>query len=317
MKTVVHVMYCLLMLHSGRVAAAGDRIQLKIDSNQVLVVPRTENGPPAAGRRVRQTAVEYAGTDVYHTVYLPDAWQADGPPLPVIFEYTGNYFPASGSTGEVKDAALGYCLTGGQFIWVSLPYIKADGQQNEVTWWGDTAATVNYAKVNVPRILEQFHADSRTVLLCGFSRGAIGVNYIGLHDDEVARLWTGFVSHDHFDGIRAWGRTDWGSPLEKYRREAAERLRRVGQRPYLVSHNGRGYGVVEFVQQTLGDDHRIEFLYTDSRRDLGAFPNQWARSSHTDAWAVRPSEDRRVAWQWINQVIRESTTDSNDGQAGR
>ncbi|MCR9200344.1 MAG: hypothetical protein NXI04_17045 [Planctomycetaceae bacterium] len=316
MRTSQCVM-CMVLSLCGPSAMADDRVELDVDSPQVLVVPQTTDGTPAAGRRVRQTAAEYSGTDVYHTVYLPESWTPDGPSLPIIFEYTGNYFPASGSTGEVKDAQLGYCLTGGQFIWVSLPYIKTGGQENQVTWWGDTAATVEYAKVNVPRIIEQFHADRRTVLLCGFSRGAIGVNYLGLHDDEIAALWTGFISHDHFDGIRVWGRTEWGSPLEKYRREAAERLRRLGQRPYLVSHNGRGYGVVEFVKETLGEDHRMDFLYTDSRKSLGAFPNQWAKSSHTDAWAVKPSDDRRVAWQWINQVIRESTTDSKDGQSDR
>lgn len=307
MRGVLVLTLCWLSLPDAPLAAADDRVQLDVDSQERLVVPQTVPGAPAAGRRVRQTAAEYSGTKVYHTVYLPESWTPDGPSLPIIFEYTGNYFPASGSTGEVKDAQLGYCLTGGQFIWVSLPYIKTGGQENQITWWGDTAATVKYAKVNVPRIIEQFHADRRIVLLCGFSRGAIGVNYLGLHDDQVSRLWTGFISHDHFDGIRAWGRTSWGSPLKKYRQEAAERLRRVGQRPYLVSHNGRGYGVVEFVQETLGDAHRIEFLYTDSRQALGAFPNQWAKSSHTDAWAVKPSKDRRVAWQWINQVVRESS----------
>jgi len=212
-------------------ASAAELLQLDVDSQVVLSIPPTVDGPAAAGRRVRQTAVEYTGTDVYHTVYLPSGWKPDGPAVPIIFEYTGNYFPASGSTGEVKDASLGYCLTGGEFIWVSLPYIQVGGQENQVTWWGDTAATIDYAKVNVPRIIERFNADRRTVLLCGFSRGAIGVNYLGLHDDEVAALWTGFISHDHFDGIRAWGRTEWGSPLEQYRREGAERLRRLGRGP--------------------------------------------------------------------------------------
>ena len=52
----------------------------------------------------------------------------------------------------------------------------------------------------------------RAVILCGFSRGAIGVNYIGLHDDQIAALWAGFITHDHYDGVLEWKGQAWGSP---------------------------------------------------------------------------------------------------------
>ena len=50
-----------------------------------------------------------------------------------------------------------------------------------------------------------------------------GVNYplsfghsiLGLHDDEVAKLWMAFITHDHFDGIREWKQTKCGTPLSE------------------------------------------------------------------------------------------------------
>lgn len=284
---------------------------LDVTSQDVLSVPKLAGDVPAAGRRVRVTPPEYAGTDVFHTLYLPRDWKQDGPPIPIIFEYTGNYFPQSGSTGEPEDAGLGYCLSGGKYIWVSLPYISKDHKDNAVTWWGDDKATVEYAKQNVPRIIAKYQADPKAVFLCGFSRGAIGVNYIGLHDDEVSKLWTAFVSHDHFDGIRAWGRTSWGSPLEKYRKESLERLKRVGKRPYLVSQNGSKYGTEEYLQSVLPDVENFTFNDISAGQIFGSFPNKYAKTGHTDIWAIKPSPFRVSAWKWMNQVVRSSTTTPN------
>lgn len=51
-------------------------------------------------------------------------------------------------------------------------------------WWGDKQATVDYCKVNLPRICERFGGDRDNVISGGFSRGAMATNYIGLADDE-------------------------------------------------------------------------------------------------------------------------------------
>lgn len=276
---------------------------LDVGSVETLVVPPISNGPPDAGKRVKVRASEYRGTDVFHTLYLPADWKSDGPAVPIIFEYTGNYFPQSGSTGEPEDGALGYCLSGGKYIWVSLPYISSDGTDNAVTWWGDAQATINYAKVNVPKIVTEFGADPEAVFLCGFSRGAIGVNYLGLYDDEVATLWSAFISHDHFDGVRSWGKTTWGSPLKEYRAAAAERLKRIGNRPYLVSQNGAGYGSEEFIRSVLTNVDNFTFHTISAGEIFGRFPNEFVKAAHTDRWALQPSAYRTAAWSWMNSVI--------------
>ena len=275
---------------------------LNTTSEETLTIPRLSTGEATAGKRVKITAPEYAGTQVYHTVFLPENWNFDGPRLPIIFEYTGNYFPKSGSTGEVKDAGLGFGLSGGKYIWVSLPYIHENLQENQVTWWGDEKATVEYAKLNVPRIIEQFNADPGAVFLCGFSRGAIGVNYLGLYDDGVAKLWTGFITHDHFDGIREWRNTDWGTPLDKYQATATARLSRVAGRPYLVCQNGDQYGTEAFVRERLDSVENFTFIDVRTLEIFGEFPHPLAKSAHTDMWPLLPSEYRTQAWQWMNRV---------------
>lgn len=273
------------------------------ESNAVVLhTPEAVRETPGAGRRVFVTPDEYAGTTVHHTLYLPEDWKADGAKLPVIFEYTGNHFPAAGSTGRVEDSGLGFGLSGGRFIWVSLPFISRDGTENAVTWWGDINATVAYAKKHVPAIIEEYNADPNNVFLCGFSRGAIGVNYIGLHDDEIAALWSAFITHDHFDGVREWKNTGWGSPLEKYRPEAVTRLRRVGDRPYLVCQNGSTAATQTFVHSSLSDVANIRFKEVDTKAALGNFPNDFAIHPHTDRWLNKPGRDRDQVWAWIDSV---------------
>lgn len=289
---------------------------LHLDSMQTLSIPPLADGGPAAGHRVKVTAPEYEGTEVFHTLYLPESWHETGERLPIIFEYTGNYFPKAGSTGEPEDAGLGFGLSGGQYIWVSLPYISADGADNAVTWWGNEEATLDYAKLNVPRIIEEFNAAPDLVYLSGFSRGAIAVNYIGLHDDEIAGLWTAFITHDHFDGVREWRNTHWGTPLQKYRELALQRLQRVGKRPYLVSQkraeSATNISATEaYIRSVTSDTSNFTFSYVDTAAALGEFPNEFAVHVHTDRWLMKPSRFRSTAWQWMNTVtLKGSQPDS-------
>lgn len=270
-----------------------------------LTLPPLAEGPPTAGRRSAVTPPEYAGTRVHHLVSLPDDWtpdwQAQGRRWPVIVEYTGNFHPASGSTGEVEGAALGYGLSRGQAIWVVLPYVSADGRRNEITWWGDIAATVAYAKINVPRLCASFGGDPSQVLLCGFSRGAIAVSLIGLHDDEVASLWCGLWAHDHFDGAREWRGTAWGAPLARYQTEATGRLRRLQGKPLLVTQGDASSSTRDFLAPRL-DRTSWTFLEIDMKSLFGSFPNASAKTAHTDRWVLRDSAVAAEVRQWWQAV---------------
>lgn len=295
--------YLIVFILCGPTLFVDGGIRLDVHSDGILEMPPLSGGEPEAGKRVKVTPPEYEGTEVFHTLYLPQEWKEDGERMPIIFEYTGNYFPVSGSTGEVEDAALGYGITGGKSIWVSLPYVSEDHKDNQVTWWGDEQATVDYAKINVPRIIDEFNADPGAVFLCGFSRGAVGVNYLGLYDDEVAQLWTAFVTHDHFDGVREWKNTDWGTPLEVYREGAIERLRRVKGRPYLVSQNGDQYGTKAFIASALPHADNFTILNINTHEIFGSFPHPIAPHPHTDRWLQIPSPYRSAVWRWVNEVV--------------
>ena len=255
-----------------------------------LITPVMAEGLPASGKRVRQVAPEYKGTQVYHSLYLPIDWKK-GNSYPVLVEYTGNKFPACGSSGEVKGANLGYGLSGGKgFIWVSMPYVQKGKKENAVTWWGDRKATIEYCKVNLPRICEEFGGDPDNLFICGFSRGAIACSYIGLADDEIAQLWKGMITHDHFDGQQKWGYP------ESDRSSALKRLARLKGRPTLVCGNANDY-LKKYPK--LGD---FTFLPVPVGRIFN-IPDGPVIHTHTDLWAHRESPTRQTARSWLQKQI--------------
>ena len=258
-----------------------------------LIIPEMKDQPAAAGIRVKVTTPEYIGTQVHHSLYLPADWKT-GKKYPVLVEYTGNYYPESGSTGEVEDANLGYGLTGGTgFIWIVMPYIAEDLSRNEGTWWGNIEATINYCKVNLPRICQTYGGDTNNIFICGFSRGAIAVNYIGLADDEIARCWKGFIAHEHYDGVRTWGyeKDDSASALT--------RLKRLEGRPQLICEASTFNlsGKAREYLASFSDLGNFTFL-TIPVDSLFNIPEE-IPMSHTDLWLIKNSPARRLAREWL------------------
>lgn len=272
-----------------------------------LVTPKMTNESPAAGRRVRQRSPEYLGTNVYHALYLPVDWRPRGL-YPVIVEYTGNKWAPCNSSGEVKDANLGYGISGGRnFIWVSMPYIESDRQNNAVTWWGDRQATIDYCKTNLPRICADFGGDPDNVIVCGFSRGAIGTSYIGLADNQIASLWKGVFTHDHFDGAKSWNYP------HSDRESAIARLARLQGRPVLVCGTN-----ATRVRDTFLNDHSAlaKFSYLNvPTAEIFDIPEGPVVHQHTDLWMHKPSVAREAARTWIRDVISDGGDHFNELEA--
>lgn len=260
-----------------------------------LTSPVMTDEDPGPGKRVRQTAIEYEGTDVYHALYLPVDWKP-GDTYPVIVEYTGNYWPPANSSGQVKDANLGFGMSGGRgFIWVVMPYIETGGQENAITWWGDIQATVDYCKLNLPRICEVFGGDMGNLFVCGFSRGAIGASYIGLADDKIASFWKGMFTHDHFDGQKEWGYTN------SEREAALNRLARLKGRPVLVCSTMASRIRDEYLVEHL---NLGEFTFLDvPTTELFDIPEGSVIHPHTDLWMHKDSDYRKQARAWLSSVI--------------
>jgi hypothetical protein len=244
---------------------------------------------------VRQTLAEWQGTDVYHVVYLPEDFDP-GQRYPLIVELAGNggFRNQIGdvSTGVPQGSKLGYGISGGKgFIWVCAPYLTSDGKRIATRWWGDPPAfdvkpTVDYCKTLVPRICEQFAADSKRVILAGFSRGAIACNFVGLHDDQISSLWCGFIAYSHYDGVRRWPYP--GSDGQS----ASERLRRLGDRPQLICHESTasqsGIEATRAWIESTAIEGSFTFLETGFR-------------NHNDAWVLRPSPARDEIRRWCKR----------------
>jgi hypothetical protein len=169
-----------------------------------IETPPVEEGPPAAGRRVRHRLAIDAGTRIHSLLHLPDDWVAERERrFPVIVECPGNIFFVAGcySTGRPEQCAIGHGIARGRgAIWVSVPFVDRTTGEIAENGWGDPDDTADYLVRVVADVCDRFGGDRRNVLLTGFSRGAIACGFIGLRNDRVAAVWKGFHCCQHFDG---------------------------------------------------------------------------------------------------------------------
>ena len=119
-----------------------------------------------------------------------------------------------------------------------------------------------------------------SIVLCGFSRGAIACNFLGLHDDKTAKLWRAFVPYSHYDGVRKWPYPNSDAD------SAAARLERLAGRPQFIC----------------GEKDQVE----ETRRYLGQHASKTNLTfastgfrNHNDAWILRPSKTRQQLLEWL------------------
>jgi|GEM_PF-402698 len=287
--------------------------------------PVISEGNPAPGKAVLQQLPAYAGTAVAHVLYLPTDWSPDKQ-FPVLVEYLGN-------SARVRDyRGIGYGLTGGKgFIWVVLPFVSADGNTDEAWWWGDVAATVAYAKEAVPAICRDWGGNPSRVVITGYSRGAIACNYIGLHDEEIARLWSASLPVSHYDDAHIpWGMT----PEEQSR--AKERLLRLGDTPQLVcgEYTTRGYPPPDKLLERIREKNLTTFaeakaalqllpiLDVENTRAFIAEHHPSGRFTFIDLpWVnhgsqvmLRDTPERRRMREWIHDVFASRSSGLDETQ---
>ena len=162
-------------------------------------------------------------------------------------------------------------------IWLALPFFDANKKANAPTWCGDVEATVAYCKKTVKQACANYGGDPAKVFLAGFSRGSIACNFIGLHDDEIAKLWSGFICHSHYEGVREWPQSD--------AKGALQRLQRLGDRPQWISHESSVGPVRAYLQKAMPEGN---FTIVSL-----PFPE------HTDRWVLRDIPARRQLRQWF------------------
>ncbi|MDC0672486.1 carboxypeptidase-like regulatory domain-containing protein [Nannocystis radixulma] len=239
-------------------------------------------GEPGPGAFVKIVAPEYEGTGVYHGLYLPPDWQP-GRRYPMIVESPCNKY--GDFTGKVDDATLGYNLAGCRhYVWLVLPYLENGA--NLDYGWGDVPATIAYWQTNLARTIETWGVDPGAVVVSGFSRGAIGASFVGLHDDAIADAWLGFFMHSHADVITNLT-PDQGAG-------SATRMGRVGGRAALLSWGAAGDG------GAANSLKGVELLTS-----FGHPPTTLAVPGvgHTDAWLQDDAASRQVAQQWLFSTV--------------
>jgi hypothetical protein len=237
------------------------------------------------------TTAGWEAPAVRHTLYLPTDW-VPGKRYPVLVEYAGNggYRNAYGdvSEGTVEGSRLGYGISGGRgFIWLCLPFVEvtANGPANAARWWGDLAETKRYCLATLREVVARWGGDEGAVVFCGFSRGSIAANFFGLHDDEIARVWRAFICHSHYDGVNE----RW--PYAGADRVSAlARLRRLGDRPQWISHEGSVAPIEDWLRRT-GVAGRWTFASIPFR-------------NHSPDWTLRDVPARRDVRAWLEDVLR-------------
>lgn len=256
-----------------------------------LIVPETRSAAPAPGVRCFQTASGWEGTAVRHTLHLPADWQAGGS-YPMLVEYAGNggYRNAYGdvSDGSVEGCRLGFGIGAGRgFLWLCLPFVERHegALRNASKWWGDVEQTKRYCLDAVRETAARYGGDLKKVIFCGFSRGSIAANYIGLHDDAIAPLWRAFVCHSHYDGVIE----RWPYPGAD-RASARVRLRRLGDRPQFISQEGSTATTVRWLGES-GVQGRWRFVDIPFR-------------NHSPDWVLRDLPERRRLRAWLAEVLR-------------
>lgn len=259
-----------------------------------LVMPPLVSGEPAPGKRVRQTHPDWRDTEVYHVLHLPANWTPDRR-WPVLVEFAGNgpYQNRFGdvSTGQVEGSKLGYGISAGRdHIWLCLPYLDDTGRTNVTRWWGtkpahDPGPTIRHTMVVIRDVCQRFYGDTNRLVLCGFSRGAIACNFIGLHNEEIAKLWRAFIPYSHYDGVR----TGWPYPGAD-RESALARLRRLRGRPqFICGESNNAFETRDWLAAT-GITGDFTFVSTGFR-------------NHDDAWTLRPSPAREQLRAWLKRVL--------------
>jgi hypothetical protein len=255
-----------------------------------LMVPPAIRSAPEPGLRVLQRRDNLGPNEfaLYHAVYLPPEWKP-GEKYPVLVEYPGNggYKNALGdvSTGRLEDCKLGYGISGGKgMIWVCLPFVDKNRHKQVLNWWGDPDETAAYCREVVDRMCRYYGGDRERVILCGFSRGAIACNYIGLRDDATAKLWRAFIPHSHYDGVRRWGQPEDDDA------SAAKRLARMKGRPQFITHE-------KSIDATEAYLRRHDALAGTTLVPL-PYPN------HSDEWVLKDIPERKRLRAWLAEVLK-------------
>lgn len=132
-----------------------------------------------------------------------------------------------------------------------------------------------------------------------------------MHNDNIADIWLGLFSHDHYDGVKAWKNTSWGGSSKTYQKEALTRFKRIKNRRILISQNSSD-GEHIITEKYLNSNHlnsfaniTTNFFSVDSL--ITKRPQLNLKHPHTDAWMQVYSTPRKKVLKWFKQTLKRKT----------
>lgn len=259
---------------------------------------------------MRQTEPSYAaaGSEMFHALYLPSDW-ASTRQWPILVEYAGNgpFDDPYGdySPGTPEGSNLGYGLTAGQgAIWISMPFGNLNGSANQGWWWGcppncgvchcygyfNATPTLDYTQRTIQYVAQQYSGNLSVVVLLGFSRGAIAVNYMGYSNDAIAATWKGSIAYAHYLGRPSDTVFPYPCNTSACGEVALARVAASRAPQYIVEELDNARNLTQVWVNSTGI--QIDATYAST-----GFCN------HNDAWVLRPSRGRDAMRAWYAQLL--------------
>ena len=154
--------------------------------------------------------------------------------------------------------------------------------------------TIDYLHSALNQAFDLYGGDPERVVITGWSRGAIAVGAIGLHNDATSSLFKAFVPYSHLDGDCGW--VDSGEDAANSEAALQARWTRLGGRPTLylgecaVATAEGPVWLQKIGQNGTKATSGMEFMTTG-----------WA--NHNDAWVLRNSSARTYLRQWLKKQL--------------
>jgi hypothetical protein len=107
-----------------------------------------------------------------------------------------------------------------------------------------------------------------------------------------------------------WIGTNWGSPLNAYRKDAITRLSRLRNRPLLTIQKADAlpppYVNISFPYSYLPAPHDWTVMLVDMYAIFGQIPNQYVMSTHNDKWLIYCGNCTagKKFQIWLNRALR-------------
>ena len=103
-----------------------------------------------------------------------------------------------------------------------------------------------------------------------------------------------------------WIGTNWGSPLNAYRKDAINRLSRLRKRPLLTIQKADRFVNVTFPYSYLPAPYDWTVMLVDMYAIYGQIPNQYVISTHNDKWLMYcgTCTAGKQFQSWLNRALR-------------